>query len=565
MVLACTKGEFKMQSTHRNGIRFFTIILTAIFMIASFHITYAAPNIPQNIKIGLSYNNAANDNFVIKSDGGMKISVNSGTSYTELLSYTGASGLKIRKDSYYNIINYKETEINYVKATQYAGELIGPYHIQIGDVYADFNSAKVVADSMAPFSQTVFVAYDKGWRVWAQLYLTEEECLAKIQLFKNEMPSNNYSVVAPNKMRVQIFDAATGKLLYIVNAETDIKLEPLTTDSAVPIMFFGTLKYRGTLFLKRIAEGHINVYNELPFEEYLYGVVPAEVPSSWHMEALKAQAVAARNYGILNIGRHTANGFDLCNGQHCQAYRGFSHENTKTNQAVDETKGKLVYYNDKLINTYFHSSSGGRTENSENVWTDALPYIRSVDDQYSLGSPHDNWTKQYSKNDIKTKLTANKIDIGEIIDVVPLKYSSNGRVTLLEIRGTKGFTQLAKERIRSIMGSSDIRSIWYNISTDADLYVKDSSDLKPQKERASGLYVMSANGVQKLNNSSNKLTIKSQNTTANVKMIPENYTFSGKGWGHGLGMSQYGAKGMAEQGFNYIQILEYYYTGAKVK
>jgi stage II sporulation protein D len=182
-----------------------------------------------------------------------------------------------------------------------------------------------------------------------------------------------------------------------------------------------------------------------------------------------------------------------------------------------------------------------------------------------LGSPHDNWTKQYSKNDIKTKLTANKIDIGEIIDVVPLKYSSNGRVTLLEIRGTKGFTQLAKERIRSIMGSSDIRSIWYNISTDADLYVKDSSDLKPQKERASGLYVMSANGVQKLNNSSNKLTIKSQNTTANVKMIPENYTFSGKGWGHGLGMSQYGAKGMAEQGFNYIQILEYYYTGAKVK
>jgi stage II sporulation protein D len=553
------------QFTHSSSIRFFTLILIAALIISSFSTTYADPSIPQTIKVGLSYNSATNNNFVVKSDGGMKIGIKSGTSYLDLFNYTAASGLKIRKDSYYNIVNNKETEIDYVKTVQYAGELVGPYHIQIGDIYSDYNAAKSVVDSMASLSQTVFMAYDKGWKVWAQLYVDEGECLTKIQLFKNDMPNYSYSIVAPDKKRVQLFDAATGKLLYIINAESDIKLEPLAVGDTIPTIYFGTLKYRGSLFIKRIAAGFINVYNELSFEQYLYGVVPSEVPYSWHMEALKAQAVAARNYSILNMGKHNADGFDLCNGQHCQAYRGLGQENARTNQAVDETKGKIVLYNDKPINTYFHSSSGGRTENSENVWTDTLPYIRSVDDKYGLGSPNDNWTKQYNKNDIKTKLIANKIDIGEITDIIPLKISDNGRVTLLEIRGTKGFTQLAKERIRTIMGSSEVKSIWYNITTDADLFVKDSSDLKPQLERAGELYVMSANGVQKLSNGNNKVNVKNQYTLKNINIIPEYYIFSGKGWGHGLGMSQYGAKGMAEAGFNFIQILEYYYTGAKVK
>jgi stage II sporulation protein D len=553
------------QFTHSSSIRFFTLILIAALIISSFSTTYADPSIPQTIKVGLSYNSATNNNFVVKSDGGMKIGIKSGTSYLDLFNYTAASGLKIRKDSYYNIVNNKETEIDYVKTVQYAGELVGPYHIQIGDIYSDYNAAKSVVDSMASLSQTVFMAYDKGWKVWAQLYVDEGECLTKIQLFKNDMPNYSYSIVAPDKKRVQLFDAATGKLLYIINAESDIKLEPLAVGDTIPTIYFGTLKYRGSLFIKRIAAGFINVYNELSFEQYLYGVVPSEVPYSWHMEALKAQAVAARNYSILNMGKHNADGFDLCNGQHCQAYRGLGQENARTNQAVDETKGKIVLYNDKPINTYFHSSSGGRTENSENVWTDTLAYIRSVDDKYGLGSPNDNWTKQYNKNDIKTKLIANKIDIGEITDIIPLKISDNGRVTLLEIRGTKGFTQLAKERIRTIMGSSEVKSIWYNITTDADLFVKDSSDLKPQLERAGELYVMSANGVQKLSNGNNKVNVKNQYTLKNINIIPEYYIFSGKGWGHGLGMSQYGAKGMAEAGFNFIQILEYYYTGAKVK
>ena len=553
------------QHIHRSVYRIVTLFLIAIFIFNSFSITYAAPNIPLNIKVGLSYNNAANNNFVIKSDSGVKLSIKNSTGYLELLTYTAATGFKIRKDAYYNIINYKEIEINYTKAGLYNGELDGPFHIQIGDIYTDYNSAKLVAESMASLSQTVFLAYENGWRVWAQLYLDESEALTQIQIFKNEMPNYTYSVIAPNKNRIQLFDAVTGKLLYIIDAEQDVKFEPVATTSAIPVIAFGTLKYRGSLFIKRIPEGHLNVYNELPFEQYLYGVVPAEMPYSWPMEALKAQAVAARNYGIYNFGKHAADGFDICNTTHSQVYKGFSQENARTNQAVDETKGKLVLYNENLIPTYFHSSSGGRTENSENVWTAALPYLRAVDDKYGLGSPYDNWTKQYSKKDIQTKLSANKIDVGEITDIVPLEVSDNGRVTSLEIRGTLGSTKLAKEKIRTIMGSSEIRSIWYKLNTDADLFVMNSISGKSDTTRAGSLYVMSVSGVQNLSTGNNKLYIKDQFTLSSINIIPEYYVFAGKGWGHGLGMSQYGAKGMAEAGFNFIQILEHYFTGAKVK
>ncbi|MDF2533056.1 MAG: SpoIID/LytB protein, partial [Clostridia bacterium] len=150
---------------HRSGSRIITILLIATFIISGFSNTYAAPNVPQNIKVGLSFNNVTNNNFIIKSDYGIKLSNKSGTDYVELLTYPAATGFKVRKDSYYNIINNKETEINYTKAGLYNGELEGPYHIQIGDVYADLNSAKLVADSMVSLSQTVFLAYENGWRV----------------------------------------------------------------------------------------------------------------------------------------------------------------------------------------------------------------------------------------------------------------------------------------------------------------------------------------------------------------------------------------------------------------
>jgi len=552
-----------MYNSFRSIRSFAALFIIVAILFSNITITYASPTIPEILRVGLSYNNISTNNFTIKSDGGTKVSLKGISDYVELFAHIPATGMKIRKDSYYNIINYKETEITYVAGTQYTGEVIGSYHIQAGETYADINSAKLVLDRVSANTPSAYLAYEQGWRVWAQLYLDEEACLKQIGVLKAALPDLNFSVVAPNNKRVQMFDAATGKLLYIINAEQEIKFVPIPIQSTVPIIQYNTLKYRGSINIRRITTGQVNVVNELPFEQYLYGI--AEMPSSWPMEALKAQAVAARNYALYNLGKHTNDGFDICNGTHCQAYRGFSQENIRNIQAVNETAGKLVLYNDKLIPTYYHSSSGGRTENSENVWTSALPYIRGVDDSYGLGSPNDNWAKKFDKTVIKSRLLTNKIDVGDIIDIIPLEISVNGRVIKLEIRGTKGNQVLQKEKVRAIIGYSDIKSTWYTISTDADLFVKDSTSSKPELERPSNVYVLSSSGVSRLDNSTNKVFIKNQSSVTSSSIIPQYYTFSGKGWGHGLGMSQYGAKGMAEAGFNFIQILEHYYTGAKVK
>jgi stage II sporulation protein D len=554
-----------MSNNHSKIRKFAAFILIAVLLLSTYAVTYASPVIPETIRVGLNYNVTTTNNFIIKSDGGMNVSLKSTTDYVDLFSYAPATGLKIRKDSFYNIINNKETEITYVPGNPYTGEVIGSYHIQIGDVYPDINSAKAILDRAAAATPSAFLAYDGGWKVWAQLYVDEASCLKQIDVLKAAMPDLNYSVIAPDKKRVQLFDAATGQLLYIINAEQDLKFDPIPVPDKVPTVYFNTRNYRGNIYIRRMATGVVNVANQLGFEEYLYGVVPSEMPNSWPMEALKAQAVAARNYGLYNFGKHASDGYDVDSSTDCQAYEGYSHENARTTQAVNETAGKLVLYNDKIIPAYFHSSSGGRTEDSENVWSYNLPYIRGVDDSYGLGSPYDNWTKKFDKAAIKAKLTAAKIDVGDITDLVPLEISENGRVTKLQIVGTTGSQVLEKEKVRSIFGYSDIKSTWYNISTDADLFVKDGTNNKPELNRASEVYVVSATGVTKLSSPNNQFSIKDQSTVITSNIIPQYYSFNGHGWGHGLGMSQYGAKGMAEAGFNYVQILEHYFTGTEVK
>lgn len=541
-------------------------VITVILLssVGAIH-TYAVPAVPDIIKIGLSYGSSAANNFTLRGEGGLSIEQYAASGYVPLISTDLVEGLTIRRDSYYNVVKGKATEINYVRAAEYAGDVIGPYHIQVGDVYPDINMARQVVNLVQAVTPQVYLVYEDGWRVWTQLYLDEDECKQQIQVMQNELGSFSYTVVYPDRKRVQVLDAATSQLLYIINAESNIRFTPIQGQDPNNPIQYNASKYRGKIVIKRLKNSDINVVNELPFEQYLYGVVPVEMPASWNAEALKAQAVAARNYGIYSMGKHKAYEFDLCNTNDCQVYSGYGKEDKRTNAAVDATKGKLLVYDGQIVATFFHSSSGGYTEDIENVWGSSLPYIKAVDDKYSLGSPYDNWANQIDKDKIKDKLAAAKIDIGDVTDIVPLQITEHGRVTNVEIRGTKGSKCFEKEKMRSLLGDSILKSIWYTVETDADIWISNAIGGTAQKQRASGMSVITASGVSKLASSTNKMTVKSGYSTAAYNITPYMYTFKGKGWGHGLGMSQYGAKGMAEAGFDYIQILEHYYTGAKVQ
>jgi len=544
------------------------LVITAVALTSfSFNVetVHASVPVPETIKVGLGFGSSAANIFTLGSETGMEILGFENGEYKDLIEVTNPAGIKVRRDKYYNIVNSKEREINYVKAAKYEGEVIGPYHIQIGDVFPDIEAAKQVIAQVSSITPAVFPAYEGGWRVWSQLYLEESECLNQIKVMQNEKSDISYSVVYPDRKRIQILDGATGQMLLVLNSEAKTKVMPKDIQGKVSSIQYKTKKYRGSITMQSLAESDVTLINELPFDQYLYSVVPSEMPATWHVEALKAQAVAARNFAIVTMGRHNAQGFDLCSVEHCQAYNGIGQESSTTTEAVNATKGKILTYNDKLVTTYFHSSSGGHTENIENVWGSNLPYIRGVDDQYGLGSPYDNWTLDMDKTALKEKLTSANIDLGEILDIRVLEVSSYGRVTKLEIKGTKETRIFEKEKIRSIIGTKSLKSIWYKLKTDADIFVRGSLLGTSESGRASNMYVISAAGKAKVSSPKNLVAIKGMNSTKAYNVIPNKYTFDGKGFGHGLGMSQYGAKGMAEAGNNYQKILEHYYQGSKVQ
>lgn len=544
------------------------LLITAVALTSfSFNVetVHASVSVPETIKVGLSFGQAAANLFTLSSETGIGILGFENGAYKNLLEVNSPAGIKVRRDEYYNIVNGKECEIDYVKAAKYEGEVIGPYHIQIGEIYPDIETARQVIAQMSAIAPSVFLAYEEGWRVWSQLYLEESECLKQIAVMQNERSDIGYTVVYPDRKRVQILDAATDQMLFVVNSEAQLKLAPKEVQGKTCSIQYKTRKYRGSITMQSLAESDITLINELPFEQYLYSVVPSEVPAAWHAEALKAQAVAARNYALVTMGRHNAHGFDLCSVEHCQAYNGIGQENSRTTEAVNATKGKTVTYNGKLITTYFHSSSGGHTEDIQNVWGSSLPYIKGVDDSYGLGSPNDAWTLELDRVAIKDKLVQSGMDLGDIVDIRPLEYSTYGRVTKLEIKGTKETRIFEKEKIRSILGTRTLKSIWYKLKTDADVFVRGSLLGDSVQGRSSNMYVVSAAGKAKVSSPTNKITVKSMSSAQAYNIIPNMYTFNGKGFGHGLGMSQYGAKGMAEAGNNYQKILEHYYQGAKVQ
>ena len=545
----------------------YLLILAVVLTSFSFNVetVHANISVPEIIKVGLSFGQAQENIFTLGSETGMKISVFENGTYKDLFELKSSDVIKIRRDEYYNIVNGKESEINYVRAAKYEGEVIGPYHIQIGEVYSDIEGARQVLNKVSSITPSVFLAYDGGWKVWSQLYLDESECLRQIQVMQNEISDISYSVVYPDNKRIQIINNTTGQLILLLNSEEKIKAIAKEEKGKVSAILYKGKKYRGSITMQSLAESDVTLINELPFDQYLYGVVPSEMPADWHIEALKAQAVAARNYALVTMGRHNNMGFDLCSSEHCQAYNGLEKENINTTEAVNATKGRILTYNGKVISAFFHSSSGGHTEDSENVWGTVTDYIRGVEDTYCLGSPYDNWTIELDRKEIKDKLNQANIDLGDIVDIRILECSQYGRVTKLEIKGSKETRIFEKEKIRTIIGTRTLKSIWYKLKTDADVFVRGSLLGTSESGRTSSMYMVSEAGTSKVSSPQNRVSIKGMSSMKSYNVVPDTYIFDGKGFGHGLGMSQYGAKGMAEAGNNYQDILEHYYQGAKVQ
>ncbi len=218
----------------------------------------------------------------------------------------------------------------------------------------------------------------------------------------------------------------------------------------------GGRPYRGSIVLRRVS-GLIAIVNHVGLQAYLQGVVPWEMPASWHPEALKSQAVAARSYGLANTTSGTY--FDVYDDTRDQVYGGVDAEQPSTNAAVKATANEVRTYNGNLATTYFYSSSGGRTAASEDSWGDyAIPYLRSVRDRWDTISPYHTWgPTRYSRASLDAAL-GGYVE-GALRDIVT-EINPSRRVEQMRMIGTGGNSSLAGWDVRNVLG---LRSSWFRV------------------------------------------------------------------------------------------------------
>jgi len=218
--------------------------------------------------------------------------------------------------------------------------------------------------------------------------------------------------------------------------------------------------YRDEIDYRPGLSGGVTAVNRVELENYIRGVVPNESPASWPIEALKAQAVAARSYAL---GTNSGNPvFDHYDTTASQVYGGYSSEQAKTNRAVARTRGEVLRYNGKVIVAYFHSTSGGHTENNENIFTGGtpLPYIRGVPDPWDKTSPYHHWRVGYS-----ARRLGNALGVGRLRSVRVTKRGVSPRIVWAKFRGSNGSVRLhGWNGIRARLGLRDAPSTFKKIS-----------------------------------------------------------------------------------------------------
>ncbi|HZK38045.1 MAG TPA: SpoIID/LytB domain-containing protein [Clostridia bacterium] len=547
------------------------LLILLIFIMNIFNVfSHDKSILPYYIKIGLFFGSTAKTELSIKSDTTFEVGIFDEYEFTCFFDLNEDKILLRRDKPYIN-----------ENSNIYTGDC---YHIRIGGNFSDYIKANNFLNSIGIKDVEIYLCYENGWKIYGGSYTNKLDAEDEANYI-----SKNYGcetgIINPSDTRVQVMDEKNN-IIFMYDSSDEIYFVGKRIGNNVPLVSTEGVGYRGGVTAKRLSGSDMTIINKLPLEEYLYGVIPAEMPASWPAEALKAQAIAARGFAAANLNKYERFDFNLCTTTSSQVYKGYSGEHPNTNKAVDETINIVMFYNGSLIEPYYHSNSGGCTEDSENIWLNPLPYIRGVMDDFSLDAPYSTWSVSFTKEEIKNYLAGNNIFIGDILDIRVTSVSDNGRVLSLTVYGTNGQEILEKEKSRFILGlkssqftiNSDNKD--NGIADDNDDYIKlaisGSSDSKPQLINLKGKYIINNNGIHEIKNIE-EILIYDGNQYKNVSrggsirrpaenIIPQNvFVFDGKGYGHGLGMSQYGAKNMAELGYKYDEILAHYYTGIKVE
>ena len=498
-------------------------------------------------------------------------------------------GLKsLYKDKASIILKNTKVEIGYSLDNTFTGEATlesstgfkftpaTGYYYKLDKNYKLYQDAKKVATTLKELGVDAYpvVSHQKTWSVYVGGSATKSTVEAQYRKAKGRFGFTYSSIFADNDYRIKVVGEQDTFLIDVNNKKAYPQISAKSKNSSgVTVLDLGTRQYRGRIEIGRYQSNQLTAVNIVPIEEYLYGVVPCEMVSSWPLEVLKVQAVCARSYAIRNAGyRCSSNAnhaYTMDDTTSSQVYKGYLAEIYGTTRAVKETSGETVCYNNQIIAPYYYSTSGGKTENVEDVWSMTKPYLRSVPDLFELEPERQPWIVRLTKSEIVSKLSAKGIKIGTFKNIFPEIITGSGRVYSLKIQGTTSSTTLQSDTIRSILSldSTKFKVIQYADNPDK-VVMRGVNGTKTEK--ISNCYTIDGNyRVQKASSSLDQYVVISEDNLTNFPRIApqkkDTIYFAGQGYGHGIGMSQSGAKGMAKAGFTYKEILEYYYVGAVVR
>ena len=538
------------------------IAITSIFVIVDTPVY--AYSIPSSLRVGLS---VIEDAYDLSSDSGFTYGYYSGSTYTSLETIAKSVSIYIRKDA--NFYNGTNLPTLYTSDSQVPSgkNKYGSHRVQIGSTYTSYSSAKSAAGTYTTkFGVNCYPTYNgSAWAVYTGDYTTSSESSSCITTLKGKDSSLTYTAKTQQTTALVIQDKNYKTLLFFVPGSFKFTAKPST--ATIPLLKLGTKYYRGYLEFRRFTGRDITVINTVGFDEYLYGVLPSEVSASWNLaEVFKAQAVTARNFAYVNYqsSSHSSYDFNVCSTSDCQNYGGYSVEKAVTNSAVDATKGQLLLYNNTPASIYYSSSNGGYTEGTENVWSATLAYYKTLPDQYD---PKAYLLYTMTAAEASATLKAKGHDVGNLKSIEIKKRSASGRVLEMVVTGSTGSKTITKASTRGAFG---LRNQMFNVRTDT-VYTMVEGTLSDSimgylngskygtafmTAKTYTMEVIPSGGIKNFNNYYyEKVTINSQS---------DKIYFDVYGNGHGVGMSQLGAKKMAELGKTYKEIMNFYYPGTVI-
>ena len=325
---------------------------------------------------------------------------------------------------------------------------------------------------------------------------------------------------------LQINDAASrsvskGRIATIVaGGESGLRVngrasgtKEVVIQSKAEIFRIGTRTFRGTL--RAVQNGNrIIVVDDIPIETYLVGLINSEISSSWPAEAIKAQAVAARTYAMNQTDRirraRPDSSYDMESTMMDQVYDGAHREEAHVYRIVEATRGQVLKKNGAIFPAFYHSCCGGMTEHAHNVWSDAEG-SPPVEDRYCERSPKRLWSYKLSRAEFQKLLAAANVTMSSITSITTVPLFDSPRVDTVVVETTSGTQNVKATELRKILGYANVKSTWFE-----------------------------------------------------VNLAGKDIVFNGRGYGHGVGMCQLGAKGMAEEGHAYTDILKFYYPDAEI-